>query len=40
MAARLYDVTDLERRDCRASVEQSFSTDRMVSDYEALVRRL
>ena len=40
MAARLDDVADLDRRDCRVSVEQYFSTDRMVSDYEALFRRL
>ena len=38
MAVRLDDVADLDRRDCRASVEQYFSTDRMVSDYALLVR--
>ena len=40
MADRLADVRELDRRACRKAVEQRFSTDRMVDDYEKLFQRV
>jgi glycosyltransferase involved in cell wall biosynthesis len=40
MVRRLHGVDRLDRRACRASVEKSFSTERMVADHLALYKRL
>jgi glycosyltransferase involved in cell wall biosynthesis len=40
MARRLREVERLDRRACRGSVEESFSTERMVVDHLALYERL
>jgi glycosyltransferase involved in cell wall biosynthesis len=37
---RMNDVGQIDRRACRDAVEHSFSTDRMVRDYERLFRRV
>jgi hypothetical protein len=40
MVRRIHDVDRLDRRACRASVEQSFSAERMVADHLAPYERL
>ncbi len=40
MAARLGELEGLDRRACRTTVEQHFSTERMVRDYAALFERV
>jgi hypothetical protein len=40
MVRRLRDVDRLDRRACRVTVEESFSTERMVADHLALYETL
>jgi glycosyltransferase involved in cell wall biosynthesis len=40
MAARITDVENIDRRTCRAAVENYFSTERMCRDYATLFERI